>query len=203
MTLGWKGIHFYVFLKKKKNERKTNSSLLTFTLTGALNDKSQICDYFHVTEHHSVTGYSCLMFPSDPDECIPLFGGGGVSSKIYFLMFAFDLLYIKEFRRAWICDVVLRRQIKSCRNQIRNENPLPLVSIWLVYSARQGLKEKTLKSKKNYFTLFLKNNWSCLPCSQHGLEISDILPLIRGAHYRWTSFICFNVPISLHTHTAK
>lgn len=38
---------------------------------------SQNYDYFHVSQHHSVTGYSCLMFPLDPSECDPLFEGVG------------------------------------------------------------------------------------------------------------------------------
>lgn len=132
MTLRWKGIHLMFFFKKK-DKRKTNWSLLTFALMGAPNDKNQICGYFHVTEHHSVTG-SCLMFLSDPDDRPPppplYLGGWGWSSKIYFLMFTFHLLFKKEFRCAWICGVLLRSQMKSCRNQIKNKNPSPSVSIW-------------------------------------------------------------------------
>lgn len=48
----------------KKMEKKNLEFIKVFFLDGAVNDKSQICDYFHVTEHHPVTGYSCLMFPS-------------------------------------------------------------------------------------------------------------------------------------------
>lgn len=87
--------------------------------------------------------------------CVVVRWGG-----VYFIMFAFDLLYIKEFRRAWMCGFLLCRQIKSWRNQIRNENSSPSVSIWLVNFARQGLKEKTLKSKKSCFPLFLTGHVS-------------------------------------------
>lgn len=50
--------------KKKCEKKKHLEFIKVFFLDGAVNDKSQICDYFHVTEHHPGTGYSCLMFPS-------------------------------------------------------------------------------------------------------------------------------------------
>lgn len=118
-------------------------------------------------------------------------GWGGGSSKIYLLMFAFDLLYMKEFRRAWICSVVLRRQIKSWQNQIGNKKLSPSVSIWLVYCAHQGWESKDIEIQERLLYAFPDQlGWRSLRP-----------PLICGAHYRLTSFICFNVHISLHTHS--
>lgn len=161
-----------------------------------MNDKSQICDYFHVTEHHPVTGYSCLMFPSAGR--LRWTGRGGASIDLFLNVCFWSAL----FERIPPCSHMRCPLVQASKMNQEKKTPLPSVSIKLFYSGCRSLKETKSKSKKScYCGLTLS------PAKTGG--VSTMLTaatvdlwaprLICGAHYCRTSFICFNVHISLHT----
>lgn len=122
--------------------------------------------------------------------------GMGGSLKIHFLKFAnvWSALYerILPCSDMW-CPLPQTNKKLAKSNQERKPYTFGVNMTRLFCTS--GFESKDIGIQKKL--LFLTNGWSCV---RHVLSV-DLWepPLICGAHYWWTSFICFNVHISLHT----